>query len=100
MKISIIPPDELSVERRKESRLKANQPVTVTAMGMIGIPPTLGQVLDRSGSGLRLRTPNPMPCGSPVKVESGRLVMLAEVCRCESDGDSFIVGLTMMRSAS
>jgi hypothetical protein len=80
--------------------LEADQPVVVTAMGLMKMPPVEGRVLDMSGSGLRLRTPNPLPCGSPVKVESKHLVTLAEVCRCQSDGDGYIVGLTVIQSAS
>jgi hypothetical protein len=87
------------VESRKEARLKVNQLVTMTAMGLTVMPPTSGRVLDMSGSGLRVRTPNPVPCGSPVKVESQHLVVLAEVCRCQSDGDGYVVGLTVLHAA-
>jgi hypothetical protein len=87
------------VESRKEVRLKVNQPVTMTAVGLTAMPPTAGRVLDMSGSGLQVRTSNPVPCGSPVKVESGRLVILAEVCRCQSDGEGYVVGLTVLHSA-
>lgn len=71
----------------------------MTAMGLTAMPPTSGRVLDMSGSGLRVRTPNPVPCGAPVKVESEHLVMLAEVCRCQFDGEGYVVGLTVLRSA-
>jgi len=70
----------------------------VTAMGLMKMPPVSGRVLDISGSGLRLRTPNPVPCGAPVKVESQHMTMLAEVCRCQFDGDGYIVGLTLFES--
>lgn len=57
-----------------------------------------GRVLDMSGSGLQLRLPNPVPCGSPVKVESKHMVMLAEVSRCQVDGDDYIAGLLLFET--
>jgi hypothetical protein len=92
--------DKQNVEHRKESRLKANQPVLVTALGLMGMPPMSGRVLDMSGSGLRLRLPNPVPCGSPVKVESERMVMLGEVVRCDDDAEAYSVGLVLLHTAA
>jgi hypothetical protein len=71
----------------------------MTAIGLMAMPPIAGRVVDMSGSGLQLRTPNPVPCGSPVKVESPQLAMLGEVCRCQFDGDGYIVGLLLFQSA-
>lgn len=88
------------MECRKEPRLKANQPVKVTPTGMIGMPPMSGHVLDISGSGLRLVLPNPLPCGSPIKVETGHMVMLGEVCRCEPDQNAYLVGLIVLHTAT
>jgi len=88
------------MERRKETRLKANQLVVVTPTGMMGMPPLSGRVLDLSGSGLRVVLPNPLPCGSPVKVESEHLAMIGEVRRCEPDKDAYIVGLTVFHTSA
>jgi hypothetical protein len=85
------------VEHRKEPRLKANQSVIVTALGLM--PPMSGRVLDMSGSGLRLRLPNPVPCGSPVKVESQRMMMLGEVSRCEGEAEGYAVGLMLIHTS-
>jgi len=84
------------MERRKEPRLKANQSVMVTPIGMIRMPAMSGRVLDMSGSGLRLVLPNPVPCGSPIKVETGHMVMVGEVCRCELDKRVYVVGLMVL----
>jgi hypothetical protein len=70
----------------------------VTALGLMGMPPMSGRVLDVSGSGLRLRLPNPVPCGSPVKVESQQMVMLGEVARCEDDLEGYAVGLMLFHT--
>jgi hypothetical protein len=87
------------MERRKESRLKANQAVIVFSFGSMQMPPVAGRTLDVSGSGLRLRLPNPIPCGSPVKVESDEIVMLGEVCQCVSDSEGYIVSLMVSNTA-
>jgi hypothetical protein len=86
------------MERRIEPRLKANQPVIVSSFGLMQMPPSVGCTLDMSGSGLRLRLPNPIPCGSPVKVESEHMVMLGEVSRCQFEGGCYTVSLMMLQS--
>jgi hypothetical protein len=85
-------------EWRKESRLRADQPVTVRSLGLMRMAPIAGRVLDISGSGLRVWMTNPMPCGSPVKVESKQMVMVGEVGRCQADGEGYVVGLMVFHS--
>lgn len=53
----------------------------------------MGAVIDQSGSSLRLKMPNPIPCGAPVKVETGDMLMLGEVVRCEPSGQTYTIGL-------
>jgi hypothetical protein len=88
------------MERRKEPRLKTNQAVMVTPIGMIGMPPVPGRVLDISGSGLRLILPNPVPCGSPIKIETRHMAIVGEVCRCERDKRVYVVGLMVLHAAT
>jgi hypothetical protein len=90
--------DKEGMERRKETRLKANQPVIVSSFGLMKMPPSVGRTVDMSGSGLRLRLPNPIPCGSPVKVEAKHLVMLGEVCRCQFEDGCYTVSVMMLQS--
>ena len=71
----------------------------VTALALIGMPPISGRVLDMSGSGLQLRLPTPVPCGSSVKVESPHMMMLGEVSRCQDDGNDFVVVLRILNTA-
>jgi PilZ domain len=88
------------MERRKEPRLKANQPVIVSSCGLMPMPQISGRTLDMSGSGLQLRLPNPIPCGSPVKVESDHMVLMGEVTRCQYDAEGgYIVSLMVLESA-
>ncbi|HVO96499.1 MAG TPA: PilZ domain-containing protein [Bryobacteraceae bacterium] len=91
------------MERRTESRLKANQSVIVTALGLLGAPPMFGHVVDMSGSGLQVRLPNPVPLGSHVKVETPHIVMMGEVNRCDEhpqeDDFAYVAGLTVFHIA-
>lgn len=59
-----------------------------------------GRVMDVAGSGVRLRVPNPIPCGSAVKVETQTLVMTGEVVRCEENGDGFLVGMIVIQTTT
>lgn len=96
--------DKLIVERRKESRLKANQSVTVTALGLLAAPPMSGAVIDMSGSGLQVRLPHPVPLGSPVKVEALHMVMVGEVSRCDEQAQEeepgYVAALTLSHITS
>jgi hypothetical protein len=87
--------DKTYVELRREPRLEANTPVTVTVLGMLGDPVTLGLVLDISGSGLRICLPSPLPCGAAVTVESDTVLVRADVCRCVEEGAGYTIGLEL-----
>jgi PilZ domain-containing protein len=67
-------------------------------LGPIAQPVMEAQVLDASGSGLRLRVPWVIPCGAPVKVDAQDMLMLGEVTRCEPDQGAHIVGLHLSHS--
>lgn len=54
--------------------------------------------MDVSGSGLRLRTPLPMPCGAMVRVDASEMLMLGEVCRCDPERDAYVVGIELSHS--
>ena len=54
-----------------------------------------GCVLDMSGSGLQLRVPAPIPCGTPIKIDGKNTLMLGEVCRCEPAEGAYTVGVQL-----
>lgn len=89
---------ELRGETRQEQRLATDTPVTITVLGILGEPKAVGTVLDMSGSGLRLKLPLPIPCGVPVKLEADDMLMLGEVVRCEPQGQSYSIGLSLSHS--
>ena len=80
-------------ESRRESRLAANTPVTLTLLAVLGEPVFSGHVIDMSGSGLRVSLPLPIPCGAQVRVEGQEMLIFGEVCRCDEQDGSYSVGL-------
>ncbi len=71
----------------------------VSSFGLMKLPTVAGRTIDVSRGTLRLRLPNPIPRGSPVKVETDDMVTLGEVSRCQFDLDSYIVSLMLLQPA-
>ena len=71
----------------------------VSSCGLMKLPTVAGRAIDMSSRALRLRLPNPIPRGSPVKVEADDMIMLGEVHRCQYDLDSYIVSLMLLQPA-
>ena len=88
------------MERRREPRLKNTQPVTLTTLGAAPGHPIEACVLEMSGSGLRLRTPVPVPCGAQVKIDGPNALLLGEVCRCEPGRGAYILGVHLSHTLS
>jgi hypothetical protein len=86
------------MERRSEPRVEANAPVIVTELGSQGRHPMGGMAQDISGCGMRLKLPQAIACGAPVRVETKDMLLLGEVVRCEPDGEGFRIGLTIHHS--
>jgi hypothetical protein len=82
-----------STNQRRESRLTANTPVTLTILKILGEPALSCNVIDMSGSGLRITAAQPIPCGAEVKVEGQGMVLFGEVCRCDEQDGSYSIGL-------
>lgn len=80
--------------------LRVNTPVTVTVLGPSPGPAAPGVVADLSGKGLRITVLSPMPCGTPVKVETDELMMLAEVCCCKAVRNGYEAGLMVSEMLS
>ena len=57
-------------------------------------------VLDMSDSGLKLRVPMLVPCGTPIKIEGGDTLMLGQVCRCEPEEGAYTVGVQLSETLS
>jgi hypothetical protein len=85
--------DEYTVEQRREYRFKPNQQVTLRVLGMRPGPIMSASVCDISGSGMRLRTQLPVPCGTRIEIEAQETLALGSVCRCEPDNGSFSIGV-------
>jgi hypothetical protein len=81
------------MESRREHRFKPNQTVTVRVLGLRLWPVIQASILDVSGSGMRLRSGLPVPLGTLIEIESDHLVSKGSVCRCESEQDSYEIGI-------
>jgi PilZ domain len=57
-------------------------PVTVSGLGDAreALPAT---IVDASGGGVLLRTPQPIALGTAVRIDGIDILLLGEVCRCE-----------------
>jgi len=90
------------VKRRKESRLKPSirQPVILTVLDAKRTYVMEAYLLDISSGGLRLRLPQPLPCGTPVKVDVNNTGMLGEVCRCEPEAGAYMVRVQASQTSS
>ena len=79
------------MERRGESRLRVSKAVKLKVLDRMA-GPSLGQpidaeVVDVSGSGMRLRLRVPVHCGALVEIDDHALLLLGEICRCVQEAD-------------
>ena len=88
------------VERRREHRFKPNQIATVRVLALRPGPILQASVLDLSGSGLRLRSNLPVPCGIPIEIESDHSLVRGKVCRCEPKEDRYDIGIQVSETGS
>jgi hypothetical protein len=86
--------------RRREPRFQPDTPVKVKVLGWPPGPTMSGQVLDVSGSGMRLQVPLPVACGVPVEIDASETVSLGEVCRCSPVNDHYEIGLQLSHTLS
>ncbi len=68
----------------------------MTVLGEPDLPPFQAVALEMSGSGMRLRSPRPVPYQAAVRIEAGDLLLLGEVVRIEGD----VIALKLQHSLS
>ena len=88
-------PPARNAERRREHRFKPNRDAMLKASGFRPGPTMRASVLDMSGSGMRLRTPMPVACGTPVEIHTNQALTRGAVCRCEPDKVSYTLGVQL-----
>ena len=82
------------MDKRREPRFRADQPVVVTVLS----EPEMrleGRVVDASGRGLGLVTPIPLPPGAAIRIEMDDSMVLGESIYCRSDGDGHFTGVEL-----
>jgi PilZ domain len=80
-------------QKRREPRFTPNQEVTAKVLGMMPGSVMQARVCDISGSGMRLRTPLPVPCGTRIEIEAREMLALGSVCRSEPDNGFYMLGV-------
>jgi hypothetical protein len=93
------PADGLRVELRRESRLEPHQSARVKILGLTRGPVLEASILDISGSGMRILSKLPIPCGALIEIEANQTVSRGTVCRCNEQGLSYEVGIQVSESA-
>ena len=48
---------------------------------------------------MRLRSKLPVPCGAPIEIEINKTVAYGSVCRCETEQDSYELGVQVSEVA-
>jgi len=82
------------MERRREPRVKPQQPVAVTILDESG--QYLDAVVqDASGRGLGLMTSRPVEPGKALKIQLDNAMLLAEAVYCQAAGSGFYVGVEL-----
>jgi hypothetical protein len=86
------------MDRRREIRVEANEPVVITELGANRRHPMGGMIQDMSGSGMLIKLPRSIATDALIRVETSSMLLLGEVVRCEPDGEEFRVALTIRHS--
>ena len=87
------------MERRKHARLRPSDAISVTILSDESVC-VEATVVDQSARGLGLRLRAPLIPGTPVKIELGDELLLAEVTHCVRQGGEFRAGLVVKHSLS
>jgi len=82
------------MDKRREPRFRADQPVAVTVLGEPEIR-VEGRVVDASGRGLGLVIPISLPPGAAIRIEMDDCMVLGEAIYCRSDGDGHFIGVEL-----
>jgi hypothetical protein len=83
------------MEQRTKSRVKPNEPVTITALQNDGAVST-GRFVGLSSNDMRIKSDADLEVGSLLKLDVGDNLMMAEVCQCEPDEGEYSAGLLIL----
>ena len=88
------------MDRRRELRFAANEPVLVTEVGSgRRHRPMGGMVRNLSGHGMLLKLPHSLACRALVSVETSSMLLLGEVVRTQQEEEEgFLVAITIRHS--
>ncbi len=88
------------MERRGDYRFKISKQITLKVLDRMSGPSLgkriEGRIVDASGIGMRLILPVSVPCGAPVEIHDGAIIILGEVSRCVPDEGAFAAGIRVI----
>jgi hypothetical protein len=82
------------MDKRREPRFKADQPVVVTVLSEPEIR-LEARVVNTSGRGLGLVTPMPLPPGAAIRIEMDDSMVLGEAIYCRKDAGGHFIGIEL-----
>ncbi len=86
------------MDRRREFRIEANAPAVITELGSQRHAVMGGMIQDLSSGGILIKLPRAIACNTPVRIETGTMLLLGEVVRCEREGEEFRVAFALHHS--
>lgn len=82
------------MEQRGEPRIDVEQTVRLTTLG--GQSEELpAQIANLSGTGMRLLVDRHIPAGATLRVEWDQILLLGEVCYCQSVDGGYAIGVEL-----
>ena len=81
-------------QKRKQLRLPAEQTVQLTVLGTAEFL-IIGQVVNVSGSGVRLLVDCPVEPGSQIQIDLGTSALIGEVRYCRAEEQKFALGIQL-----
>ena len=83
------------MERRRETRFQANQPVAVTVLAGEAGEKIDARIIELSGHGIRLTASRPVQAGQPVRIDLEDSLLLGEVCYCHRGDGEYVFGVSL-----
>ncbi len=86
------------MDRRREPRFDCRQKVRLVNLGTDEeMEATLANV---SGRGMQLRTARRIALSTPVRVDYGEILLLGDVCYCQTEASGFLCGIKLAHTLS
>ncbi|MGC9972094.1 MAG: PilZ domain-containing protein [Bryobacteraceae bacterium] len=82
------------MEQRGEPRIDSQQTVRLTTLGEQS-EALSAQIANLSGTAMRLLVDRPIPAGVTLRIEWDQILLLGEVCYCQSADGGYAIGVEL-----